>query len=495
MAGEIQFRYEFLPEAMLPAWFVTDEKLVIRNWNDSGFDLLLSVGKEDMLSRHALSIRIATDTGHESIWNWVLDQSDQKNFECISEANRVLEKHIDILHAFSQDDKPRTVQHLVEQLVKVESLQQGVIPYVYPPKTGRRKFRLGVKVSPVEGLKLMGTAKQEGGAEYIDLVMACRLNTEWEGDLLRRVDFLGVQPALHDATERHRQWERAKSEEQAQITQFLSHALKTPIANIKSMVGELQGGSLSSYYQQVSERLRANVDDLSDLSDLILFINTTESIPTTLCASPPAGDIIWVYVNFTEVRDEIAKTLQSICNGRTRDPQDIKRVQIMAGKRLQPGAKLNDQDCWHLADTMLDFSEMRGITTLGVLLPPGEEGRELGEEVAQKVKTTFLGLVLVELLLNAVKYSDPQAPQVKICCRLNSSKDRFEISVINNGVALTEHQFNNVLTELASKPGEKRRALGLLLNLRAVERLGWELRRRTPVQPGTHLVLSIPFKQ
>jgi signal transduction histidine kinase len=354
---------------------------------------------------------------------------------------------------------------------------------------------MGIRVSPIQGIKLMETVKQEGGVEYVDLVMAYRLEADWDGDLIRRLDFLGVQPALHDATERHRLWETAKTEEQAQITQFLSHALKTPIANIQFMVRDLQSGGLPDYYQSVCEKLEAQVGDLSDLSDLILFINAFEPTPTSVCASPPPGAFMWETVSVAEIRDAIGKTLQSVCNGRTRDPGDKKRLWRLAGAKERPDYVF---DADKATDVILDTSEIGSLTSLGLILPQNEvfdDNIELAAVAARQVKTTFLNLLLVELLLNAIKYSDAQAPIVRVRLALDATRQRFEIHVLNNGLALKESEFNNALTELVSKPGEKRRALGMMLNHRAANRLGWELRWQAPDQPGTHLVLSIPFHQ
>jgi signal transduction histidine kinase len=487
--------YAFLPEAMLPPWFVTDERLVVRGWHEQGYDLLLSVGKESELSRHCLSVQLAPEDGLESLWQCIFDRSDPENLEYISQAIRMLEEHIAILNAFNQANTPLPIEHLANRLEQVESSRQEVIPFVYQPKPGRKRWRMGVKVSPIQGIKLMETVKQEGGVEYVDLVMAYRLEADWDGDMIRRLAFLGVQPALHDATERHRLWETAKSEEQAQITQFLSHALKTPISNIQFMVRDLQGGGLPDYYQSVCEKLEAQVGDLSDLSDLILFINAFEPTQTSVCASPPPGAFVWETVSVAEIRDAIGKTLQSVCNGRTRDPGDKKRLWLLAGAPERPDFVF---DVDKVTDVILDTCEIGSLTSLGLILPPNEvfdDNVELAAVAARQVKTTFLNLLLVELLLNAIKYSDAQAPIVRVRLALDAPRRRFEIHVLNNGLALKESEFNNALTELVSKPGEKRRALGMMLNHRAANRLGWELRWQTPARPGTHLVLSIPFHQ
>ena len=112
-------------------------------------------------------------------------------------------------------------------------------------------------------------------------------------------------------------------------------------------------------------------------------------------------------------------------------------------------------------------------------------------EVLEKVKTTFLNLLLVEFLINAVKNADANNPSVRLEFEADGAGS-LNVHVLNNGVALTKEDFENI-DELANKPGEKRKALGLRLNILAAEKLGWRLDWAEPPEPGTHLVLSIPL--
>jgi signal transduction histidine kinase len=499
--------FHFSSKAMLPAWVVTDDDLVVRNRNNFAFQLLEAVGKSDLFFNDLLSLRLddlPTEL-HESLWKCILDLN-LKNLGYISEALRVMKEHIAIFETFNRMNDAQSADLLVEHLKAVsvtEEMSEAVAPYIYRPllDTADQEFVMGVKVSPPQGLKLVRSVELENSVvEYVDIVMAYRLRSDWTFDRkIRRVNFLGAQPAIHDATSRHNLWERVQIEKQAQITQFLSHAFNTPISNIRSMVRELQNTRLASENQEVFERLEAQIDDLSNLSDLILFINTSERLPTTLCASQPTDAIIWEYVGIDEVRSEIEKTIQSIQNGRTRDPLDQKKIQFMRasgcssiGDQRVP-ATLNDSE---LAGRILDATALGQIATFGLLLPANplfEEKPEKAADVAKKVKTTLLNLLLAELFLNAVKYSDPATPEVKVHFGLNPARDHLEISVVNNGTSIPTGKLEEVAGKLANKPGEKRRALGLLLNLMAAEILGWKLEGQRS-EPGTRLVLSIPFK-
>jgi signal transduction histidine kinase len=500
---KVDDNFTFSPDAMLPAWVVADANLVVRHRNNFAFQLLGAVGKSDLFFNDLLSLRLNNlpSERHESFWKCILDPKYPGNIEYVAEALRLLEAHVAVLGSFRADSDSQAADLLVAQLKQVTpsvNVQEAVVPYIIRPRAQIElpEFVMGVKISPPQGLKLIRAVELENSVvEFVDIVMAYRLRSDWTADgKLRQVSFLGTQPAIHDATFRHGLWEKAKLEDQAEITQFLSHAFKTPISNIQSMTRELQLTELSAHYREVCQKLEAQVGDLSNLSDLILFINSSEPIPATFCGSPPTDAIVWEYISIDEIKDEIAKTIQSIHIGRTRNPADKKKIELLGDMNEgSNGANLNYA---LLADSLIDARQLEGRTTFGLLLPPNadlEAEPEKAAEIAKKARTTFLNLLLAELFLNAVKYSDPTGPEVKVSFRLNAAHDSLEIDIVNNGMALTASEFKNARKELANKPGEKRRALGLLLNLRAAEILGWQLQWTEPLSPGTHLTLHIPF--
>jgi signal transduction histidine kinase len=477
---------------MLPAWVVTDGDLIIRNWNDFTYNLLEEFGSPRLLGEQTLSVDLENlpHGNLKSFWECVLDPGD---LGYIKAALKILKEHVAILKRFNEKDDPRSFEPLLDQLRKVRKYE-GVVPLIYRPRG--KMFRLGVKVSPPQGLKLIKKADIEGASvEYVDVVMAYRLKADRPSEHeVSQVFFCGVQPAIHDASERHQLWEKAKLEEHAQITQFLSHALKTPISNVKFMVRELGKAQLNDYYLGVCAKLESHVSDLGNLSDLILFINTSEKVPTILRGAAPRDAVVWEAVSLDEIREEIADTIRSIHRGRTRDPQDERRIELLSGETTR-GAAI---DYAKTAESILDVSALGDIDSFALLLHDSDyvdDNIETAMDLVKKVKTTFVNLLLVELLLNAIKYSDPHAPKVRVDFTLNERKDRLHINVINNGTELKESEFKNALKELASKPGEKRMALGLLLNMRAAEILDWELQWKRPEKKGTHLSLSIPFAE
>ncbi|MBL8186509.1 MAG: hypothetical protein JNK38_00800 [Acidobacteria bacterium] len=502
MAGKMGHSgYEFSPEAMLPAWFVTDEELVIKEWHEPGYDLLLSVGKENDLSAHRLSVRLSPEIEYESLWQWILDRSDE-NFEYIGEAIRVLEEHIAILQEFSKTDLPRPIELLVEQLEKVEGLQQVVIPYIYPPKTGRRQLRLGFKISPVQGLKLMEAAKQDGGAEYVDLVVACRLKTIWEGDLLRRVDFLGVQPVLHDATERHRLWETTREEikatEEAKVTQFLSHAFKTPLANTQRLLNTIRLPGLDQALRnELSLELESLITDVDHLASLLLFVNTAEKIraPVRLLSAGEPTD--WPRITLDDIRYVVATTLQSVHNKRTGKQGDVEKVELLFA---QHDIAVPSRDLYlegltpyrQLAQALISTVDFAADGAFAIC-PFVESGRLGTSDVAKNAKTTLLNLLLTELIVNALKNASETEPRLSVQIALNREPEQLELRVFNNGAVMLPQDVKKLDRLMAETPGEKRKALGWFLNRQATTVFDWDFFGRQPEESGTLLVVGLPL--
>lgn len=470
-----QETFEFRPDAMLPAWFVTDSKLVIRNWNPFAQELVVTCDKDKLvvLTNDYFALWLVKpekeDFELESLWKCILDPHYPDNFTYIKDALNVLKEHQAVLDRFNnRNDGPQPIESLIEMLKEVEG-PIGIKPYVYRSRSPsanpseKDTLCLGVKVSPSQALKLNKRATIENTAvEYIDILIAYRLCADWSGKQLNKMTFNGVQPAFHDATDRHSLWEKAKAEEHAQITQLLSHAFTTPIANIKSMAEELQSTELSEYYRELCENLESNIDDLSNLSDLILFINTYQKNLIAICESQPRDSIMWQSVSIDEIRNVIAKTLRSIYNGRTGDPRDTTKILLLAGdkSRLQTEKVTGNESLIYAnaTETILDLHGIGKATSLKLLLR-GSQHLVVDtinyKDILRKVKTTFLDLILVELILNAIKYADPLAPEVKASFCINAQKDKFDISVINNGLELKEHEFKYALKNLAMKHGEK----------------------------------------
>jgi anti-sigma regulatory factor (Ser/Thr protein kinase) len=146
-----------------------------------------------------------------------------------------------------------------------------------------------------------------------------------------------------------------------------------------------------------------------------------------------------------------------------------------------------------VAANILNLGELSQTPRLYIVLD-FEAKLGLEHSVADNVKTAFLNLIVTELLINAIKFADANSPQVTISFEITPTRDYLKIHFVNNGLELKENEFEDVLGTVAMKPGEKRTALGLELNKRAAGILSWELQWIAPAVPGTHLELSIPYR-
>jgi len=98
-------RSTFAPLAMLPAWYATDEGLIVQDWNDFDADLLLFFKKEYLLPDRYLSIALdpPVEKGYESLWRCILDCSAE-TLHLIGDALRILAEHRKILDRFNQEE-------------------------------------------------------------------------------------------------------------------------------------------------------------------------------------------------------------------------------------------------------------------------------------------------------------------------------------------------------------------------------------------------------
>ena len=490
----------FAPLAMLPAWYATDEKLVVQDWNDFAADLLVFFYKNYLLEEHYLSIEIdpPTQNGYESLWRCILDCSGE-TLHLVGDALRIVSEHRRILDQFNEGKGCTGIDDLVRDLASVTGTS-GVSGFAYRPST--RDYRqselvLGVKVSPAQGLPLKSRVEIGGTVvEYLDMVMAYQIEPIKNGEDLIGLQFMGLQPALHDATNRHEIWvlaeERIRIEKEAQVTQFLSHAFNTPLYNIASRIKELEDAGLEGYYRTVQQKLDSNFDDLRNLCNLFLFVASAQgTVPSHLAASR-GSQLSFQNIEPAEILEGVCKAVESVLNGRTREPRDAEKLKTIQGLHALDGV-CEKCDPSVVAANILNLGELSQTPRLYIVLD-FEAKLGLEHSVADNVKTAFLNLIVTELLINAIKFADANSPQVTISFEITPTRDYLKIHFVNNGLELKENEFEDVLGTVAMKPGEKRTALGLELNKRAAGILSWELQWIAPAVPGTHLELSIPYR-
>jgi len=493
--------YQFSPDAMLPAWFVTDRELCVQDQNDFAKDLVRSCSTNRVL-KDRLSLQIPAPDGYESLWECILDQDYDDNFLYIEAAIKVVREHFEILDDFNESGPPKSVDSLVQRLRNVTGMGDIVTSYIYfKPNDGILK--LGVKITPPQGLKLQAAVELEGTTvEYVDVVMAYQLEHQRHGDKLSKVFVHGTQPAIHDVTMRHRLWEeirlKTKEEEEARITQFLSHALKTPLANTKSILKTIKTPGLDKAVRE--ERileLESLITDINHLVRLLLFINTVEKIEVQVRVIAPDDSTPWARFTVKEIQRVVGSALQSVHNLRTESQVDVDKIESLF-ERNDISVPSRDADGPGLPAYENLASALTRVVAPGLseksfaLCPLVESGRLEGEYVSNQAKTVLLDLLLVELVVNAVKNADEDAPEVALGVRISNDETKLLVEVFNNGAQLSAD--SDVDLE-AKAPGEKRLALGRLLNSKAARVLRWNLNVCPPPKPGTLFTVQIPIEK
>ena len=280
------------------------------------------------------------------------------------------------------------------------------------------------------------------------------------------------------------------------VTQFLSHALITPIARLKPGIAALLNKLSLTYRNSEMEEARemilqvdTQLDDIIHLVELMYIINTME--PTLVLLSPPlpleAGLPLEV-ITSGDISEAIGGAFQSVFDGRTKRGIDKDKLDKLAS--------IVPNECVPIPEralrAVLNLGPLISWQTLGVFPSGTYEGVE---EVATNAKNALILLILPEMAVNAVRYADEESPSVSVRVALDNEGSSLAISVFNNGDELSDEEFESPGEKLAGRAGEKRRALGMLLNKRLIELFGWKLRKEGSTAIGTKLSVIIPLKE
>src|SRR6185369_6051285 len=137
-----------------------------------------------------LSLRLSNlpSEQHERLCHCILDPTYSENHICISAALELLEEHVRILDTFSGPQAADVLVHQLNGIHVSDECSAAVTPYIYRPSVDSRvseeveipEFVMGIKISPPQGLKLIRPVELENSVvEYVDVVMAYRLNSDW----------------------------------------------------------------------------------------------------------------------------------------------------------------------------------------------------------------------------------------------------------------------------------------------------------------------------
>jgi signal transduction histidine kinase len=492
--------YQFSPDAMLPAWFVTDRDLCIQDQSDFASDLVRSCSNSRELNGR-LSLQLPVPEGYESLWECILDSKYDDNFLYIKEALTVIRKHFAILEEFNNSNPAESIDSLLRRLRSVKGLGDIVTSYMYFNPDGA-VLKLGVKVSPPQGLKLQSPVDLEGtSVEYIDVVMAYQLKKTGDPNQPTRIEIHATQPAIHDVTMRHRLWDESKKQtkerEEARITQFLSHALKTPLANTQSILKTIKTPGLDrAVREELILELESLISDVEHLVSLLLFINTVEDIAAPLRMVSADDNGPWERFDVEDIEDTVATALQSVFNRRTGREIDVRKVATLFELKSL-AVPSHDAEAGGIAyfknlARQLIQVELNDPNQEFAICPVIESGSQETSDVSKKAKTVLLDLVLVELIVNAIKNADESIPEVGTKIWLDDRSNTVVIEVTNNGKQLDTGDDTDAALQ---KHGEKRRALGNLLNRKAVNALHWNLTGRSIPGYGTVFMIEMPLKR
>ncbi len=491
---DLQADNRLWPEAMLPAWFTADENLKIVHSNPFGFTLI-----EKFSLSHLLDGRLSIGMNHlpkgqESLWRSILSEDGSDNLQYMEFAISVLEQHRAVLDTAIKDGRPIHPEALMARLREVKGAP-GVKPYVHSPRLVSPVLQIGVKVSPPQGLALLGgVSLEDGDLSFVDVVMAYRVLLVWKGTMLKSVLFRGAQPAIHDASERHRLWLWQREQKDAEISSLLSHAFKQPLATIARDLNDLQNTAFPMDRRNcIAHNVAIEVERVTNLVQLLNFVNSSDEIHFQLKLG--VDDVVF---SLAEAVNCLAKVLRRMhLNPELAiDKVKIQRMFAKAGLFLE-NKDPDPEDYKSLAEKLTSYEGIGRDAVFAIELTDSlnQASVQVREhapvEVQKRIRTALLDLILNEMLVNAIKCASESAPEVAL--KFEFGSPQLAIEVFNNGATMTVEQFSSPADYLAPASGEKRKALGVMLNKRAAKVLGGvELKLGDPGPAGgTRLVLDI----
>lgn len=489
-------KYPFIPAAMLPAWLVTDGEWIVRNSNSFASQMLTVLCAEapgSLASGRITFGEVYPKGDAVSAWACFLEL-DKKQAQLALDATRVMAEHVTILKRYSGESLNLDLQSLIVELRRVEGTP-GVYPYVFDRVDDEEYLRMGIRVSPPEGLKLRAAVtladpeNSDPGStslpmSYIDFVIGYQVKlcpAPHNPACVTCVHFLGSQPAIHDATDRRRLVQLEKELEEIRTTSNLAHALRTPLSNAVAAARRIsKPGARADEARRLSGPLLAQIDEADALVRLLLFVNTNDTLPVSAHLAHDAAEPTWPTITSSMVTHQIADALMSIFHMRTDRPRDRRTVLALLAAHGLPIREEQEGEDVARAFQRLAEQISGGGTASFVLAATVQSLRLSAFEVAQLARTVALNLILTELIINAVKHCDSSNP--RILFNATFTEDAIQWTVENT--IPPAKAVETLPKEQVKLPDTKREALGNYLNSKATKILGWRL-ERLEAQPGS----------
>lgn len=220
-------------------------------------------------------------------------------------------------------------------------------------------------------------------------------------------------------------------EQNRQLDEFahiISHNLRSPIGNIKALIGLLNANSSMAEYQQIFEKLRNVANNLGEtMNELMETLKVKKE--TTIDRTE---------IRFKEVFDKV--------------------VQSLEGELIQTEAEVT-----------FDFNESPSIN----------------------YSRPYLESIIQNLLTNALKYRSPQR-KPHIIVRTRKEGSSTVLCVSDNGLGIDMERFGDKLFGLHKTFHEHKeaRGVGLFLIKTQIEALGGSIRAESTVDKGTTFIIN-----
>jgi len=220
-------------------------------------------------------------------------------------------------------------------------------------------------------------------------------------------------------------------EQNRQLDEFahiISHNLRSPIGNIKALIGLLNSQSSMSEYQQIFEKIKNVANNLGETMNELM-----ETLKVKKETTIERADI-----RFKEVFDKV--------------------VQSLEGELIQTEAEVT-----------FDFNESPSIN----------------------YSRPYLESIIQNLLTNALKYRSPKRkPHITVSTRKKGSSTILHVS--DNGLGIDMEQFGDRLFGLHKTFHEHKdaRGVGLFLIKTQIEALGGSIRAESEVDKGTTFIIN-----
>ena len=268
------------------------------------------------------------------------------------------------------------------------------------------------------------------------------------------LDFLEKHLAHKESVINKENYTLIKSYEAVNRIETLERETKIQIE--KNQIIENKNAELDSFFYRVSHDLKGPITSLQGLHNLI-----------TLEVKDPAA--LQYFEMYRSQVNRMYNIVMSLI--------DLTQMKHMGGGRVRIDFPTMIDECIGSYGYLENFKNIEFIKEI--------------EEVDFNSEWAIINTILQNLIENAIKYSKPQKPFVKIS--VAQKKGFIQISVVDNGVGIDEsHQAKIFDMFYRASERIKGSGLGLYILKRAVERLHGTIELKSKPHEGSAFVVNLP---